>query len=170
MRTVNLRVLGLDSKVCPNIIVDGKYIKGNKNKFESYEATFETEKDEVEIVIKRFLELNGKLWWLYALISFIISVFGLFEPRYDKKNIVIDCKFKLKLKDTNDVKIKFNTMSKEGNAVEIETENEYSIIENKYYVDKKAKTRWTILLLTKLVLWIIIIVLAVYFIFNKVGK
>ena len=167
MKTINLKMSGLSSKLNPIVKIDDSVIKGKKNEFGSYEASYETEKDEVEISISRNLELNSKLWWLYSLISFIVSIFGIFEPPYDRKNIVVDCKFVVKLNDINEIKIKFNSMAKQGKAVEIETQNEFNEIKNEYYVDKKAKTKWRILIILKLVIWVAIIIVGVYFLINR---
>ena len=167
MKTINLKMSGISSKLNPIVKIDDSVIKGKKNEFGSYEASYETEKDEVEISISRNLELNSKLWWLYSLISFIVSIFGIFEPPYDRKNIVVDCKFVVKLNDINEIKIKFNSMAKQGKAVEIETQNEFNEIKNEYYVDKKAKTKWRILIILKLVIWVAIIIVGVYFLINR---
>ncbi len=167
MKTINLKMSGLSSKLNPIVKIDDSVIKGKKNEFGSYEASYETEKDEVEISISRNLELNSKLWWLYSLLSFIVSIFGIFEPPYDRKNIVVDCKFVVKLNDINEIKIKFNSMAKQGKAVEIETQNEFNEIKNEYYVDKKAKTKWRILIILKLVIWVAIIIVGVYFLINR---
>ena len=167
MKTINLKISGLSSKLNPIVKIDDSVIKGKKNEFGSYEASYETEKDEVEISISRNLELNSKLWWLYSLISFIVSIFGIFEPLYDRKNIVVDCKFVVKLNDINEIKIKFNSMAKQGKAVEIETQNEFNEIKNEYYVDKKAKTKWRILIILKLIIWVAIIIVGVYFLINR---
>lgn len=167
MKTINLKISGLSSKLNPIVKIDDSVIKGKKNEFGSYEASYETEKDEVEISISRNLELNSKLWWLYSLISFIVSIFGIFEPPYDRKNIVVDCKFVVKLNDINEIKIKFNSMAKQGKAVEIETQNEFNEIKNEYYVDKKAKTKWRILIILKLIIWVAIIIVGVYFLINR---
>lgn len=167
MKTINLKMSGISSKLNPIVKIDDSVIKGKKNEFGSYEASYETEKDEVEISISRNLELNSKLWWLYSLISFIVSIFGIFEPPYDRKNIVVDCKFVVKLNDINEIKIKFNSMAKQGKAVEIETQNEFNEIKNEYYVDKKAKTKWRILIILKLIIWVAIIIVGVYFLINR---
>ena len=167
MKTINLKMSGLSSKLNPIVKIDDSVIKGKKNEFGSYEASYETEKDEVEISISRNLELNSKLWWLYSLLSFIVSIFGIFEPPYDRKNIVVDCKFVVKLNDINEIKIKFNSMAKQGKAVEIETQNEFNEIKNEYYVDKKAKTKWRILIILKLIIWVAIIIVGVYFLINR---
>ncbi len=114
--------------------------------------------------ISRELELKAKLWWLYALISFFVSLFGIFEPFYDRKCITLDCLYKIKLKDINEIKVKFNTLSSQGRAVEIETENQYEELKNEYHVDKIAKRRWIALLVIKIVIWIGLGILVGYFI------
>ncbi len=162
MKTVNLKFVGVNSKFVPNIYVDNKYVKCKINEFGSYEVNIQTEKDEIEIAFTRELELKSKLWWLYALISFIVSIFGIFEPPYDRKCISIDCLFKIKLKEENNIKIKFNTMTTTGRAVEIETENNFEEIKNEYNIDKIAKRRWIILLVVKLVCWIALAILIGY--------
>ena len=168
MRNVKLKFVGINSNFRPVIKVDGQIIKAKKNEFNSYEADYNTDNDNVEISIERNLELNAKLWWLYVIISFIISIFVLFEPPYDKKCIVIDCKFNVKLNDTNEIKLKFNTMNSQGKAVEIETQNQVDEIKNEYYVDKKAKTKRNIITLIKILIWIVLIIGIIFFISEKI--
>ena len=168
MRNVKLKFVGINSNFRPVIKVDGQIIKAKKNEFNSYEADYNTDNDNVEISIERNLELNSKLWRLYVIISFIISIFGLFEPPYDKKCIVIDCKFNVKLNDTNEIKLKFNTMNSQGKAVEIETQNQVDEIKNEYYVDKKAKTKRNIITLIKILIWIVLIIGIIFFISEKI--
>ncbi len=164
MRTLKLKLTAVNSKVIPNIAVDGKFVKCKKNQYGSYDATIETEKDEIELSFTRDLELKAKLWWLYAIISFIVSIFGIFEPFYDKKCVSMNCVFKIKLNDINEVTAKFNTLSSSGKAVELETPNQFEEVKNVYEVDKTAKKRWIILLVIKIVVWIGIGILAGYFI------
>ena len=165
MKNVNLKLVGLNQKIVPNIYIDGQYVSCKKNEFGSYETNIQTEKDEIEIALSRELELKSKLWWLYALISFIISIFGLFEPLYDRKCISLDCNFKIKLNDeSNEIKVKFNTLSTGGKAVELETNNLFKEIKNEYQVDKVAKKRWIILLIVKIIAWICLAILIGYFI------
>ena len=114
MNTVNIKLTGVNSKFNPIVKIDDNVINLKKNSFGSFDATYETDKNEIEITIFRNLELKSRLWWLYALFSFIISIFGIFEPFYDKKNIDVDCKFVVKLKESNEIKINFNTLSNQG--------------------------------------------------------
>lgn len=161
MRNLNIKITGVSSKFHPYMMIDGKKVKYKKNQFGFYEINYQTEKENVEMHIYKYLELQGKFWFLYALLSFIISVFGIFEPLYDKKCVVINCKFALKLNEQNEMKIQFNNMIKEGKAVDIESNFEVEELNNSYFVDEKAKKRWKILLAFKILVWIVLVIVTV---------
>lgn len=169
MNSVKLKLVGVNSKFIPNIFIDDQYVKCKKNEFGSYETDFQTEKDEIKIAFSRELELKSKLWWLYAILSFIVSVFGIFNPPYDRKCISMDCSFIVKLKDVNNINIKFNSLSSSGRAVEVETETSFEEIKNEYTVDKIAKRRWIILLIARILAWIGIAILLGWLIANQIG-
>lgn len=169
MNSVKLKLVGINSKLIPNIFIDGQYVKCKKNEFGSYETDFQTEKDEIKIAFSRELELKSKLWWLYAILSFIVSVFGIFNPPYDRKCISMDCSFIVKLKDVNNINIKFNSLSSSGRAVEVETETSFEEIKNEYTVDKIAKRRWIILLIARILAWIGIAILLGWLIADQIG-
>ena len=165
MKNVNFKFVGLDSKVVPTVLVDGEVIACKKNDFGSYEANIQTEKDEIEVAISRELELKSKLWWLYALISFIVSVFGIFNPSYDRK-----CLFNFKLSEENNaIKIKFNTLSSSGKAVTIEGADNYQEVKNEYTIDKTAKRRRIALLIIKILVWIGLAILFGWLISKQIG-
>ena len=168
MNSVKLKLVGINSKLIPNIFIDDQYVKCKKNEFGSYETDFQTEKDEIKIAFSRELELKSKLWWLYAILSFIVSVFGIFNPPYDRKCISMDCSFVVKLKDVNNINIKFNSLSSSGRAVEVETETSFEEIKNEYTVDKIAKRRWIILLIARILAWIGIAILLGWLIANQI--
>ena len=169
MNSVKLKLVGINSKLIPNIFIDDQYVKCKKNEFGSYETDFQTEKDEIKIAFSRELELKSKLWWLYAILSFIVSVFGIFNPPYDRKCISMDCSFIVKLKDVNNINIKFNSLSSSGRAVEVETETSFEEIKNEYTVDEIAKRRWIILLIARILAWIGIAILLGWLIANQIG-
>ena len=169
MNSVKLKLVGINSKLIPNIFIDDQYVKCKKNEFGSYETDFQTEKDEIKIAFSRELELKSKLWWLYAILSFIVSVFGIFNPPYDRKCISMDCSFIVKLKDVNNINIKFNSLSSSGRAVEVETETSFEEIKNEYTVDKIAKRRWIILLIARILAWIGIAILLGWLIAKQIG-
>ena len=169
MNSVKLKLVGINPKLIPNIFIDDQYVKCKKNEFGSYETDLQTEKDEIKIAFSRELELKSKLWWLYAILSFLVSVFGIFNPPYDRKCISMDCSFIVKLKDVNNINIKFNSLSSSGRAVEVETETSFEEIKNEYTVDKIAKRRWIILLIARILAWIGIAILLGWLIANQIG-
>ena len=170
MKNVNFRLVGLDSKIIPNVFVDGQVVNCKKNEFGSYEASIQTEKDEIEVKVIRELELKSKLWWLYALVSFIVSVFGIFNPSYDRKCFSIDCLFKLKLSEENNIlKIKFNNPSSSGKAITVEGCDNYEEIKNEYTIDKTAKRRRITLLIIKILVWIGLAILFGWLISKQIG-
>ena len=160
MNEVNIKVTG-GIKLNPVIFVDGKQLKVKKNQFGSLQATYTTDKDTIELSICKYLELSGKFWFLFAILFFIISIFGILNPFYDRKCIVIDSQHIIKLKEKNDVNIIFKNMVDQGQAVEIKTENEVEEIKNIYYVDKKVKKWWLILIITEVCVWVAIIITAI---------
>ena len=169
MKTINLKLVGISAKFSPVVLIDDKPVSLKKNNFDAYEGSVQTEKDEVSLQIFRNLELSSKWWWLYAIISFIISIFGIFEPLYDKKCIALNCAYSLKLSEKNDLTIRFHPIKDQTKAVDVETSCEISELANLYVADKKAKKRWLWQLLTKIAIWIVIIILVVYFVATNIN-
>ena len=166
MNEVNIKVTG-GIKLNPVIFVDGKQLKVKKNQFGSLQATYTTDKDSIDLQIFKYLELSGKFWFLFAILFFIISVLGILNPLYDQKCIVIDCHYVVKVKEKTDVNIIFKNMVDQGQAVEIKTENEVEEIKNIYYVDKKVKKRWIILIVTQVCVWVALIITAITLLATK---
>ncbi|MBQ8844773.1 MAG: hypothetical protein IJ008_02010 [Clostridia bacterium] len=137
----------------PTICVDGKAVKFKKNKFGSIETKVATEKNSVEITIYKHLEIKSKLYILWYILYFFISIFGIFDVREDKKCIVYDCKFKVELNGTTSVDLTFNT-SKDEAALAVESEANVEEIKNVTYVDQEAKKRMKIILGIKIALWV----------------
>lgn len=164
MKKLSVKITGVPKKVHLYTLVDGQMIKLKKNQFGAYEGEFETEKENVAVEVFRSLELLGKLWWLYSLITFIVSVLGIFEPWYDRKCIALECKYVVSLKETSEIKINLKPLSKEGKAVDVESDSEVMEVNNVFYIDKKAKLRWRLMLAFKIIIWIVAIILAIYFI------
>ena len=146
MREVNIRIRGAD-RIRPIIAVDGKQLKYKKNDFATYEAKFQTDKDKIEVCLYKYLEISGKLWWLMSIIFFLLSCFGIFDFVRDKKCIVVDCKFVLDLKssENNKFDIICNVIKDSGRAVEIETDYQFVEERNYFYIDQVAKKRLKIM-------------------------
>lgn len=141
MKTVNIKLFGLNSKVRPTLIINGETVRCKRSQFGSYDAVYQTDKEEAIIEVYRNLELTNRFWWIYAIISFLISVFGLLNPGYDRKCVDFQCKYIVRLKENNDVNVKFYALSPQGKASEIETTLECFEVKNEYFVNKTAKKR-----------------------------
>ena len=164
MKSVNIKLLGLNASVTPVVKINGEDTPLTKNQFGGYEVNYQTEDEEIEVEISRRFELKAKLWWLFMIISYIVSILGIFEPIYDKKSIDIIGKYKFKLNENNEIKFRFNPLAKQGKAIELESQCELLELENRYQVDKKVKTRKTVYLIIKILVWIAVAVLVGYFI------
>ena len=164
MKSVNIKLLGLNASVTPVVKINGEDTPLIKNQFGGYEVNYQTEDEEIEVEISRRFELKAKLWWLFMIISYIVSILGIFEPIYDKKSIDIIGKYKFKLNENNEIKFRFNPLAKQGKAIELESQCKLLELENRYQVDKKVKTRKTVYLIIKILVWIAVAVLVGYFI------
>lgn len=156
MNTLNLKITNIEKKTPLNIKIDGTEVKGKINNFGSYETTFSTDKSEIEVCVSRILELSGKLWLLYAIITYLVSVFGIFAPPYDRKCIIYNIDFKVKLNENTNVTISILPLKNDGKAGNFTTQGEILELKNEFSVDKKAKLKRNILLTIKLLSWVAI--------------
>lgn len=162
MKTVKFKIFSGDSAFKPVLVADGKNIDTKMTKYGSYEAEISTEQNEMEIYFSNVLELSGKLWWLYAILSFILSVFGIFEPIYKKRYKRIDCRFLVMLNDINDISLKVGVEKTDAEAVQIQSSCAVEVFQNEAYEEKRVKTRRIIYLLFKIVVWILLIAFLSY--------
>lgn len=165
MNTVNLRISGLQNASNVEVFVDGEAVAGKKNQFGSYEVRYQTEKQNVEIALRNNSELDGRFWWFFALISFLVSVFGIFNPRYAKAQF-LDCRFDVDLKENSDIRFTVNKVST-GRAVETQTNCNIREIVNQSFENKKVKRRRTLLTVIKILSWIALAVVAAFVISKK---
>ena len=168
MNNVNLKVTG-GIGLNPNVIIDNNPVKLKKNKYGSLDGNYQTENSEIELKVCRYLELSGKLWLLMSMVFFIISIFGIFNPPYDRKCIQIDYLCKIKLKETNDIKIKINTQSAGDKAIEVESDCEIEEITNSFQIDKVAKKRLVIVRIIEVALWVALVGVIIFLLAKKNG-
>ena len=161
MKKLNLKITGhphLDTY----FLVDGKSVKGKKNKFGNISKFVETDKNEVEIAIFNFDEMQGKLWFLTSFVFFIVSIFGLLDVRANKKCRLIDCKLKVKLdKEENDLNITYNQFENNGCAIHFESDSAVEVISNRYYINEDVKKRVKIMKWVKIVTVIVAIIILI---------
>ena len=168
MNNVNLKVTG-GIGLNPNVIIDNRPVKLKKNKYGSLDGNYQTENSEIELKVCRYLELSGKLWLLMSMVFFIISIFGIFNPPYDRKCIQIDYLCKIKLKETNDIKIKINTQNAGDKAIEVESDCEIEEITNTFQIDKVAKKRLVIVRIIEVALWVALVGVIIFLLAKKNG-
>ncbi len=168
MNNVNLKVTG-GIGLNPNVIIDNNPVKLKKNKYGSLDGNYQTENSEIELKVCRYLELSGKLWLLMSMVFFIISIFGIFNPPYDRKCIQIDYLCKIKLKETNDIKIKINTQNAGDKAIEVESDCEIEEITNAFQIDKVAKKRLVIVRIIEVALWVALVGVIIFLLAKKNG-
>lgn len=168
MNNVNLKVTG-GIGLNPNVIIDNNPVKLKKNKYGSLDGNYQTENSEIELKVCRYLELSSKLWLLMSMVFFIISIFGIFNPPYDKKCIQIDYLCKIKLKETNDIKIKINTQNAGDKAIEVESECKIEEITNTFQIDKVVKKRLVIVRIIEVALWVALVGVIIFLLAKKNG-
>lgn len=157
MKEVNLKIKGI-GRLNPVVQVDGKHLKFKKNEFGSYQKTIETEKDKMEIVVYRYMEINSRLWWLMSIFLFVFSIFGLLDTMKEKNCLIIDFKMDVDLKDSSscNVELSIGKQTDDGKAVEVKSDAPYEEITNTSFVDEKAKKRLKIMKFVKLFVFIAI--------------
>ena len=168
MNNVNLKVTG-GIGLNPNVIIDNNPVKLKKNKYGSLDGNYQTDNSEIELKVCRYLELSGKLWLLMSMVFFIISIFGIFNPPYDRKCIQIDYLCKIKLKETNDIKIKINIQNAGDKAIEVESNCEIEEITNAFQIDKVAKKRLVIVRIIEVALWVALVGVVIFLLAKKNG-
>lgn len=159
MKTVNLKIKGIGN-LKPIVAIDGKHIKFKKNEFGSYEKTIETENDKMEITIRKYLEINGRIWWLISIFQFIVSIFGLLDTMKEKFCTVIDFKMIVDLNSSTNTNLQLTIdCNKEtGKAVAVESELAVEEVVNTFYEDKKAKKRLKIMKFVKVFVFIAFVI------------
>ncbi len=145
-------------------LIDGNELKFKKNKYGNNICVYETEKDEVELNIISFHELNGKFWFLFALLFYIISFFGLFNPKYDKRDFDLKYKGRIKLKPENDLIITFKTCMVNKPALAFKGDCDIENNETNMYLPnpvlkKKLKVLKLFKVLTVLLIFIVLFII-----------
>lgn len=155
MKTLNLKIQGAQG-LKPHITVDGKTVHYKRNKFDNIEITHETEKDSVEVSISNVLEILGPCWWLVQMAFFVISLFGILNPKLEKLCYEVSFKAKINLLEgENDILVKF--LPTETQAMQCDSEN-VEVLTNEYTMSEKAKKRNKILKISKILSWLLLIV------------
>ncbi len=151
MKQFNLKLTNVGN-ASPSILIDGKPIKAKKNAFGNIEYSCQTEKDSVNVVIKRYLELGSRHWLWMGIVFLIISVFGIFDTRYSKSTQTISFEANIPLdNDVTNFEGKL-VSSADGNAVEYKCSGEVVEIANEIEDNPKIKKRRKIMLALRIIM------------------
>lgn len=168
MKEIRFKITGLPAQSSPALTADGTPVRLKRKGYGLYEGCFLTEKETAEIALSARPELSGRFWWLTALITFLLSVFGLFEPPYGKKCFAADLGMLLPLKENNEIEIALRTPSENEKAADVFAPNGYTETENICFTDKKTKRRRRIVFAVKALFWLGIVIAAIYLIVKGV--
>ena len=125
--------------VCRRKSNKGDFIKIVRNK--SGKIAVETDKKQVEVVVYKSHNYYGKNWFWWNLLYFVISIFGLFDVRGDKKCLVIDGRFIISTEQDSKATLRRQDFEDGGKVVAVETSSQFEEIKNIQYYDKVAKAR-----------------------------
>ena len=155
MRTLNLKIQGTQG-LKPHIMIDGKTVHYKRNKFKNIEITHETEKDSIEVSVSNILEILGPCWWLVQMAFFVISLFGILNPKLEKLCYELNYKAKINLLEgENDILVKF--LPSETQVMQCDNEN-VEVLLSECTVSEEAKKRNKILKISKILSWLLLIV------------
>lgn len=136
------------------VLVNGQKEKFADNKRGSYELSVPAE-NNVEIQITRRHELATPLWWLWGLLFFVISCFGIFDVPYAKQGELF---FKANVTSSGSGAVQLNPVVKRnGKGVIVVCDNCFVYEEDNRTDDKTVKKRRKVLTVIKLLLWLALI-------------
>ena len=130
-------------------------------------CSYQTENKTVDLKICKYLEENSPLYFLWQILFFFVSIFGLFDKRGDRYCIVIEYHAKITLSEQTDATIRLNFRPDKNIAATITTEADVEEQTNTIFVDKAAKKRKKIATVIKLLLCAVAVLLIGIIIFNR---
>ena len=144
--------------------INDEIIKFKKDKSGHAVYEHQTEDQSVEIRVFKYLEVNSPLYFLWQILFFFVSIFGVFNKPLDKHCIVVEYKAKINLKEETNVKIKLNFLPQKKIGAVVESDTEIFEETNRVFVDKEAKKRKKKLLITQAFLWVMLACLIAFLI------
>ena len=152
MNKLYLSINGLPAHT--DIFLDGKYYKPKKVKNHHPVIEYETEKDSVELTIKRYSHLSSRLWVLQELFFYIISIFGIFDKKFGKYYYKEYCNIVFKVQNETKATIKFNPPLSVRPVLNCKSDAEINEVENVYRVDRELKRKHKILTIVKVLIFL----------------
>ncbi len=158
MAQLNLEFVGLKS-LEGHVTVDGKFVKLKKVN-QKYVCHMTTNQPQAEVVIYQSHPYTGKHWLLWNLFYFIVSLFGLFDVRYNKRCLVQDACLKIDVSQDANVVIRRENFVDGGAFVRTEITAQVETICNQQYYDKVGKKRASVMKKVKLAVTVLAVIAA----------
>lgn len=147
-------IITLKGKMRPytDILVNDKVLKFKKVKKQrkTYSAVYETEDNNVELLVKSYSFLHTGLWFIGEMFFFIISVFGIFDMIKSRHTYNTNCKIKVNVDGETNINLKLLNPRNNEAVIKYETDANIEEIENNYTFDAVAKKRKKILKIFKI--------------------
>ena len=139
MAKLELEIVGYNNAL-NSLTINGKNVKLINDKKSNKRRCF-VEADQAEVVVCKTHNYTGKHWFWWNLFYYLISIFGIFDYNNNKRCLVVDFRFNIKLENETKVVMKINNFEDGGRFAELESEAEVEEISNVQCFDKTAKIR-----------------------------
>lgn len=137
------------------VYVDDKQQTYKKDRFSNRIYTLFTEKKQISLKIYKYQDLNTKYWWLYEIMYFFLSIFGLFDIKGKQNYYVIKYEALIDLNEETNVDLAYDY--KAGQAFkQIKTNTELHEVQNQKQISKQAKKRSKIVLWSRIAVWVVL--------------
>ena len=161
MNVLNV-TLGKKLRPYTDIFVDGKLmtpkkIKGSKKTGFSHF----TKKNYADIEVRSYSRFQSKLWFIMEMFFYIISVFGIFDQKFDKFCYTTHCKIRVQTSTETNIALRVINPRNNGVVVRVETEAPYEALENEYIVDRDSVKKQKMLNKCKIALVLLVVIVAI---------
>ena len=149
----------------PQILINNRQYRFRYNQNRELTIPFKSDDNDIHLLIRRDYELRGPLAILNFLLSFVLSIFGLFNPLYDLKAVYINVNINAVLVNGSSNKIILD-FDKNKRKVLVSSNINAVIFNNDFKVGKLAKATAILSLLWQIFAWLAIMIIVIFFLFN----
>ncbi len=160
MARVELEFVGFKNTDC-TVAVNGELVAIKKNRNRKYSCIVKTKGNRCDVVIHKSHSYAEKNWFWWNFLYFLLSIFGLFDVRQNKKFLVQDCRFIVKTDVDAKVLITRTDFEDGGRFVEMRASCEVVETSNVQYYDKEAKAKHKKMKPCKIITTVLAIALAI---------
>ena len=151
--------------------VNGKPVKFKKTRDKIFSAQVDLKELPIaEIIIYRGNRYAGACWWLFEIFYFLLSIFGIFDTRLDKRFITIDSRFVVDVVTDTTAEFSVNEYVDGGEFVKLNTTANYRTVSNVNYKDESAVAKHKTAKKMKLLIFFGILLTVAAFILLKIFK